>query len=71
MMPCANHNTNQPTQQQMVQVKLGGLLCVQEQKVYPQDTQPTVVSKKTLYAQWKFHNYLLSFIVPLIDDLIK
>lgn len=30
----------------MVQVKLGGLLCVQEQKVYPQDTQPTVVSKK-------------------------
>lgn len=45
-MPCANHNTNQPTQQQMVQVKLGGLLCVQEQKVYPQDTQPTVVSKK-------------------------
>lgn len=55
----------------MVQVKLGGLLCVQEQKVYPQDTQPTVVSKKTLYAQWKFHNYLLSFIVPLIDDLIR
>lgn len=35
----------QPTQQQMAQAKLGSVLRLQEWKVYPQETQPTVVSK--------------------------